>query len=112
MSYFIRVDGVYVTDAGLICEVLSASGSQIHARVVNVFFPVHFYAGRECNYQVSKQRQNYLRKCLVGKTRAFWCGGTRAGFEVGSKREWKPMRDNWSGRDPGFAEADDLGTIR
>lgn len=85
----LKVNGERITDAGLICKVLSETPFRFHTEVIGLFFPNH--KTRRGRYQVGADEQVYLRKLIIGQKREFWSWGSRVGYEVGGNR----CIDNW-----------------
>ena len=80
----IKVNGSRITDAGIIAKVIHETPTRVKVEVVYLFFPLHKKVG--FNYQVDKDRQEFLRGRIIGQTLSFWKTGTRADFEVGGDR--------------------------
>jgi len=81
----IKLKGERITDAGLIVDVESEIKTKFNGKVVKLFFPVHVKSWGE--YQVSEDRQEFLKEVIIGQSVSVWKTGTRAGFEVGSNRK-------------------------
>lgn len=78
-----KVNGEYITDAGLIVRVINETATRIRTEVIDVHFPKH--ETRYGPYQITGGRADYLRELMVGQKREFWKSGTRSGYEVGGK---------------------------
>lgn len=84
MNNLIKVNGSRITDAGLIAKVIHETTTRVKVEVVHLFFPTHEKRG--FSYRVDKDRQEFLRERIIGRTLSFWKTGTRANFEVGGDR--------------------------
>lgn len=80
----LKVNGEYITDAGIIVKVLDETKTRLRTEIVDVFFPVH--ETRYGKFQIDGSRAEYLRDLLIGQKREFWKAGTRFGYEVGGNR--------------------------
>ena len=73
-----------ITKPGFHLVIVSETPFQATMEVVGLFFPVHQVSWGES--QISKERQEYLKKFFIGHKMKFWMKGKITGQEVGGRR--------------------------